>query len=94
MTSIAEPSRRSEASVARRERLRLLVRSPTFIVGATIILFWVTCAVLGAHITPYDPRFDRTPEIGVAPSTQHFFGTDRLGRDVFSECSQVRETSS
>jgi len=84
MTSIAEPSGRSEASVARRERLRLLVRSPTFIVGATIILFWVTCAVLGAHITPYDPRFDQTPEIGVAPSTQHFFGTDRLGRDVFS----------
>ena len=78
------PTGRSEASVARRERLRLLVRSPSFIVGATVILFWIVCAVLGDHITPYDPRFDQTPEIGVAPSTQHFFGTDRLGRDVFS----------
>jgi peptide/nickel transport system permease protein len=84
MTSVAEPTGRSEASVARRERLRLLVRSPTFIVGATVILFWIVCAVLGDHITPYDPRFDQTPEIGVAPSAQHFFGTDRLGRDVFS----------
>jgi peptide/nickel transport system permease protein len=84
MTSIAEPAVRSEGSVARRERLRLLIKSPSFIVGATIVLFWVACAILGDHITPYDPRFDQTPEIGVAPSTQHFFGTDRLGRDVFS----------
>jgi peptide/nickel transport system permease protein len=84
MSSAAVPTSRSEASLARRERLRLLVRSPTFIVGAAVILFWVACAILGEHITPYDPRFDQTPEIGVAPSAQHFFGTDRLGRDVFS----------
>lgn len=84
MTSLAEPSARSESSVARRERLRLLVRSPSFIVGAAVILFWITCAVLGDRITPYDPRFDQTPEIGAAPSWQHLFGTDRLGRDVFS----------
>ena len=84
MSSAAVPTGRSEASVARRERLRLLVKSPSFIVGATVILFWVACAILGDHITPYDPRFDQTPEIGVAPSAQHFFGTDRLGRDVFS----------
>jgi len=84
MSSAAVPTSRSEASVARRERLRLLVKSPSFIVGATVILFWVACAILGDHITPYDPRFDQTPEIGVAPSAQHFFGTDRLGRDVFS----------
>jgi peptide/nickel transport system permease protein len=84
MSSAAVPTGRSEASAARRERLRLLVKSPSFIVGATVILFWVACAILGDHITPYDPRFDQTPEIGVAPSSQHFFGTDRLGRDVFS----------
>jgi peptide/nickel transport system permease protein len=84
MSSAAVPTGRSEASAARRERLRLLVKSPSFIVGATVILFWVACAILGDHITPYDPRFDQTPEIGVAPSAQHFFGTDRLGRDVFS----------
>jgi len=84
MSSAAVPTGRSEASVARRERLHLLIKSPSFIVGATVILFWVACAILGDHITPYDPRFDQTPEIGVAPSAQHFFGTDRLGRDVFS----------
>jgi peptide/nickel transport system permease protein len=84
MSAVAQPTVRSEASTARRERMRVLVRSPSFVVGMTIILFWVACALLGDHITPYDPRFDQTPEIGSAPSWQHVFGTDRLGRDVFS----------
>ncbi len=49
-----------------------------------MILFWVTCAILGSRITPYDPIFDQTPDLSQAPSTAHWFGTDRLGRDVFS----------
>ncbi|HEX5027469.1 MAG TPA: ABC transporter permease [Gaiellaceae bacterium] len=84
MSSVTVGAERSEASAARRERMRLLVRSPSFVIGASVILFWVVCAILGDRITPYDPRFDQTPEIGAAPSWQHLFGTDRLGRDVFS----------
>ncbi len=84
MTSVAQADVRSEASVARRERVRLLMRSPTFVLGATIIAFWLACAILGDHITPFDPRFDQTDDLGVSPSSDHWFGTDRLGRDVFS----------
>ena len=85
MTSVATaPEARSEASVARRERTRLLVRSPSFLIGAAVILFWIACAILGKRITPYDPIFDQTPGIGAAPSWAHPFGTDRLGRDVLS----------
>jgi peptide/nickel transport system permease protein len=84
VTSLPAPAIRSEASIARRERLRVLLRSPSFLLGAGVILFWVACAVLGDRITPYDPLFDQTPEISVSPSAEHWFGTDRLGRDVFS----------
>ncbi|HSF61586.1 MAG TPA: ABC transporter permease [Gaiellaceae bacterium] len=84
MTSVAEPRASSEASVARRERVRLLLRSPSFLVGAGVILFWVLCAILGDRITPFDPRFDQTEDLSAPPSWEHFFGTDRLGRDVFS----------
>lgn len=84
MTSIAEPVARSEASTARRERLRVLLRSPSFLVGTVVLLFWVVCAILGDRITPYHPLFDQTPDLSVPPSTEHWFGTDRLGRDVFS----------
>jgi peptide/nickel transport system permease protein len=84
MTSVAAVSERSEARVARRERLRLLLRSPSFLIGAGVLLFWLTCALLGSRITPYDPIFDQTSDLSQRPSTEHWFGTDRLGRDVFS----------
>jgi peptide/nickel transport system permease protein len=84
VTSLAEAPVRSEASAARRERLRVLLRSPSFVLGAAVIVFWIACALLGGRITPYDPLFDQTPDLSVPPSTEHWFGTDRLGRDVFS----------
>ena len=84
MTDIAVPAPGSEARAARRERLRLLLRSPSFILGAGIILFWVVCAILGSRITPFDPLYDQTADLSEPPSADHFFGTDRLGRDVFS----------
>jgi peptide/nickel transport system permease protein len=84
MSTIAAAPTRSEATTARRERMRLLLRSPSFVVGAVVILFWVVCAILGSRITPYHPIFDQTSDLSQAPSSEHFFGTDRLGRDVFS----------
>lgn len=84
MTDLAAPVSGSEARAARSERLRLLLRSPSFVIGTGVILFWVACAILGSRITPYDPLFDQTPDLSVSPSSEHWFGTDRLGRDVFS----------
>ena len=84
MDELATPTSRSEARVARRERLRLLLRSPSFLIGAIVILFWAVCAILGSRITPYDPIFDQTADLSASPSSEYFFGTDRLGRDVFS----------
>ena len=74
----------SEARAARRERLHLLRRSPSVLIGAGILLFWIVCAALGNHITPYDPIYNQSPDVFAHPSSAHWFGTDRLGRDVFS----------
>ena len=84
MSDVAAATPGLEARAARRERLRLLFRSPTFVVGALVILFWLACAILGDRITPFDPLFDQTPDLSASPSAEHWFGTDRLGRDVFS----------
>jgi peptide/nickel transport system permease protein len=64
--------------------MRLLLRSPTFVIGLVVILFWVACAILGSRITPFHPLYDQSSEVSQPPSSEHFFGTDRLGRDVFS----------
>ncbi|MGB9367564.1 MAG: ABC transporter permease [Xanthobacteraceae bacterium] len=44
----------------------------------------VIAALLGPHIVPYDPLASNTPMALKAPSRAHWFGTDQLGRDVFS----------
>ncbi|HEX3925825.1 MAG TPA: ABC transporter permease [Streptosporangiaceae bacterium] len=63
---------------------RLLLRRPTFLVGALILLFWVVCAVFGTTIAPHDPFAQQLLATNNAPSGAHWFGTDQLGRDVFS----------
>ena len=44
----------------------------------------VFAAVLGPHIVPYDPLASNTAMSLKPPSRAHWFGTDQLGRDVFS----------
>jgi peptide/nickel transport system permease protein len=63
---------------------RALLRSGEFMTGIAIVGLWVVCALLGQHFAPYDPFADDILNALSAPSRQHWFGTDQLGRDVFS----------
>jgi peptide/nickel transport system permease protein len=65
-------------------RWRLLLRRPTFYVGAGILLFWVVCAVFGHLFAPFNPLAQNLLFANTAPSGTHWFGTDPLGRDVLS----------
>ncbi|HZR95614.1 MAG TPA: ABC transporter permease [Gaiellaceae bacterium] len=73
----------AQSKLARRERLRQLVRSKTFLVGVVIVGFWVFWAIVGSSLTPHDP-LDQSADVLVRPSSAHWFGTDSLGRDVLS----------
>lgn len=68
---------------ARREKLRLLVRNPSMIIGGVILLFWIVCAIFGERIAPYDP-FATQFDGHVPPGGTNLLGTDKLGRDVLS----------
>jgi peptide/nickel transport system permease protein len=72
-----------ERKQARLENWQRLRRRPGFIIGSIITLFWVVCAVLGDKITPYDP-LTYTTKPKLSPRGGHWFGTDKIGRDVFS----------
>jgi peptide/nickel transport system permease protein len=63
---------------------RRLLRRPTFLAGAVILLFWVACAVFGTAIAPHDPLAQQLLATNGPPSGAHWFGTDQLGRDVLS----------
>lgn len=63
---------------------RLLLRKPTFVAGAAILLFWIACALFGSVIAPHDPFVQQLLATNAAPSRAHLFGTDQLGRDMLS----------
>ncbi len=83
MSTVAPPAAGSEARIARRETLRQLRRSPTFVTGAAIVGFWVFCALFGSAIAPHDPQ-DQSFTPLLRPGGANLLGTDSLGRDVFS----------
>jgi peptide/nickel transport system permease protein len=66
------------------ERSKALLRSPTFVVGALILLFWVACALIGHWVVPQDPYASDPLNSLTPPDATHWFGTDQLGRDVFA----------
>ena len=75
---------RAERRRRRRELLRALVRSKTFVVGAVILAFWVLDAIFWRVIVPHDPLAVGPTDTLKAPGGGHWFGTDNLGRDIFS----------
>ncbi len=65
-------------------RWQLLLRRPTFYVGAGILVFWVVCAVFGYMFAPDNPLAQQLLATNAAPSAAHWLGTDQLGRDVLA----------
>ncbi len=64
--------------------LRRLGANRLALVGAVVVAVLVLVALLAPMIAPYDPYQIDVDAILLPPSSQHLFGTDELGRDVFS----------
>ena len=52
--------------------------------GLAIVAALLLIAALAPWVAPYDPNAINVDAILLSPSAAHFFGTDELGRDVFS----------
>jgi peptide/nickel transport system permease protein len=72
------------SDVSRWDTARLLLHSPAFLAGAAIVLFWVFCSLFGEALVPIDPYAADLLGTLDPPSAEHWFGTDQLGRDMFS----------
>jgi len=85
MTDAAAPLRSATG-------LRALLRHGAFVIsdnpvtGISFALFvaLVLIAILGPWIAPHDPFASNTMAALQKPSLRHLFGTDQLGRDIFS----------
>src|SRR6202167_3819305 len=63
---------------------RTLCHQPLGVIGLLLLVLCVVIAVLAPAISPYDPAAIDLANRLTPPSHAHWFGTDELGRDIFS----------
>jgi peptide/nickel transport system permease protein len=59
-------------------------RNPLSLTGFIVVLVLVSIALLAPFIAPYDPTAINVHDVLSPPCKAHLFGTDELGRDLFS----------
>ncbi len=64
--------------------VRRFMRNRMATVGVVILLFIIIIAVFAPWIAPYSPQAQNLRRRFETSSSDHWFGTDELGRDIFS----------
>jgi len=67
----------------RAELVSAVLHSKTFLIGLGIVVFWLVSALTWRWVVS-DPQAVDPAATLAAPSGDHWFGTDNLGRDVFA----------
>ncbi|MFL2898234.1 MAG: ABC transporter permease [Candidatus Pelagibacter sp.] len=66
------------------EVLGTMASRPSGLIGLVILIFHVSLALLSPYLAPYDYKAIDPTLMLQEPSSEFWFGTDSLGRDVFS----------
>jgi peptide/nickel transport system permease protein len=62
----------------------VVAENPVTGVAFGLFILIALCALIGPYVVPYDPLASDTSATLASPSFKHWFGTDQLGRDIFS----------
>ena len=79
-----EPAKPKSAFIRLHDVLLAMISRRSGLVGLVLVVFHVVLAIGSPAIAPYDFRELSAQVILNAPSFEHWFGTDNLGRDVFT----------
>ncbi len=77
-------SANAQKSGALSHTLYVLKGNPVTLLAFLMLGFFILSALMGEHLAPYDPLASNADRVLQPPSLDHWFGTDPLGRDVFS----------
>lgn len=67
-----------------KDSFKQLMKSRLAVFGFFIIIFFILLGLLAPLISPYDYKEQVLSDRLLAPSSEHWFGTDDLGRDIFT----------
>jgi len=67
-----------------KETWRRFRRSPSGMIGLTILVIHLIIAVTSPFLVPYSPTKIDSKSLTQSPSSEHLFGTDSFGRDVLT----------
>jgi peptide/nickel transport system permease protein len=79
----AAVNRTSSNSILRHARY-VVADNPVTGLAFGLFILIALCALIGPYVVPYDPLASDTSATLAHPSFKHWFGTDQLGRDIFS----------
>ena len=68
----------------RRQFYQELLRQKSAVIGASILIFFIFTAIFAPLIATHDPRNADVTARLKGWSQEHYFGTDKVGRDIFS----------
>ena len=83
-TAAVASATRATRRPARSRSLKAWYRNGTLVTGLVIVGLLVLAAVLAPLLTPYDPIKQDLQNSLLAPSGDHWLGTDKYGRDVLT----------
>ena len=86
-SNVKQPSQFRLSSIAPSSRyywIRLLLQNPAVVASLLFLLVILLMAVFAPAIAPTDPNFVNPADRLEFPSSTYWFGSDDLGRDVFS----------
>jgi peptide/nickel transport system permease protein len=66
------------------QALRRVVRNPMGLIGLSILVLLVVCAIAAPFLAPYDPVAQHPGQELRPPSLEFLLGSDNLGRDLLS----------
>jgi len=90
MTSLTQPNEpdrqvvAAARSAAWRRNLRRMLRNPSLVTGGVILFVFFVVAILANVLAPYGGNAQDILHVLQRPSWAHPFGTDSIGRDIFS----------
>jgi len=87
MAATTSPFTESVNQRTARHVLSVILRDPLSLIGTLIIILVLFMAIFAEQVAPYPEEGKgktNAPNTLMAPSAEHLFGTDKLGRDILS----------